>query len=531
MTEEEEFEFRARLEAEQAAASSPAQGSTSVRGALSEINKGIGRGALSLPVAIGQGLEKGAPIGNEGDFIRPPAADANMATLRNTLMERLRANPNASQTEQMLGTGAELTAAALPFAGGPGTLPQRVMGLAAPVVGGVVGEQVGGEQGKAVGTLLAPAAQALAGRVLSPRLTPEMELLAREGVEFTPGQQTGGFLKKFENFPLVKEFASNAKQRGIESYNNAVLNVALKPLGIKVKDIGFKGFDKADRLASQAYDDILPQLKIKYDPRFSAEMAQQRANAPLAIRADLEDLFNREILGKLQKGSPVINPRVMKEMDTALGQEARAYMKDPAVQSQKMAQGIREMQGALREMVARQNPSLSKELQAVNATWNNLVRVENATVRAGNELGVFTPAQFQTSVKMMDSSLKKKAFATGGAAMQDISNAGMRVLGGDSAVNIPYAALRSTAAAGSGLALGAGIGASATGFGAPLAGAAAGLGALYSAPGQRLAQMALTGPRPPALRTLGEAFRGAPPGATLGASIPSLPFLTRPEEQ
>ena len=525
MTEAEEFEFRARAEAE-AAASGPAP--VTFKGSMSEINKGLGRGLVGLPLAVGKGLEGAMPPPREGALVQPPQADPNVTAARDALIAKLKATPR-NQFEQMVGTGAELGASALPFAGaGAGSIPQKLVGFAAPIAGGVTGEQVAGEQGKMIGSLAAAPGVALLGRTLAPRLSPELQLLSDEGVKLTTGQQTDGFLKKFENFPIIKEITSSAKNRSVESFNKAVINVALKPLGLRVNEIGFKGFDKADKLASQAYDDILPKLTVKYDPQFSAEMSRQRAAAPRAVRADLEDLFQQEVTSKIPQGSANIPPRLMKEIDSELGRLARRYTKDPAINSQNMADGIRDIQGAFRDMVTRQNPQHAKELQKVNEAWNNLVRVGNAVERAGNNVGVFTPQQFQTSVKMMDSSLRRKAFQTGRAPMQDIANAGVKVIGDDASANIPYAALRGVAGT-AGTAGGLAGGAAALGAGSmalPIAGGAATLAGLYTNPAQRMAQMALTGPRPQSVRTLGEALRGVGAGPTLG----TLPLFTQGEQ-
>lgn len=529
MNEQEEFEFRARAEAEAAAAAGTRR-DTSFSGSMSEINKGIGRGVVGLPLAIGKGLEGAVPPPREGALIQPPQADANVTALRNTLLARLKADPNASKTEQMLGTGAEIGTSMLPFMGGPGKIAEKGLAFAAPIVGGVTGEQVGGEQGKAVGTLLAPAAQALAGRAFAPTVSRDMQILVEQGVQPTIGQQAGGFGKKAEGFPVVREITGPAKARAEEQFMKGAVNVALKPIGVKIDkvDDGFDAYAKASKLASDKYDELLPQLKVKYDPQFSAEMAAQRAAVPKAIRSDLEDIFTREITAKLPKGNANIPPRLMKEIDSELGRLGRRYMKDPAVNSQNMADGIRDIQGAFRDMVTRQNPQLSKELQAVNSAWNNLLRVENAVNRASATNGNFTPRQFQESVKAMDATLRRSAFAKGQAAMQEYSTAGINVLGGSQNTNVPYSALRTGMGA-------AALGAGATAMGAgsvalPLAGAAGAVGSLYTGPGQRLAQMALTGPRPPALQTLGTLMRNAPVGPALGASIPNVPFFSRGEE-
>lgn len=507
------------------------QPATTVGGALSEINKGIGRGVLLPAVQMGQALANSTQNVTSPLKMQP---DESVTAFRQRVLNSLKATPS-NNTEKMLGTGAELTASMLPYSGGPGTLAEKAVGLAIPVLGGVAGEQLGGEQGKMMGTMLAPAASAIVGRAFSPSITPELKSLTEAGAEPTVGQITGGFAKKFENYPLVKEITGPARGRATESFNTAVTNIALKPLQqynpeavIPRGMTGTEAFARADRLASQAYDDLLPKLTVKYDPAFSAEMAAQKAAAPAAVRADLEDLFNRVIINKLPQGNATIDPRLMKEMDTELGQQARRYSRDPAVNSQNMADGIRNIQGAFRDMVSRQNPDLAPQLQAINSTWNNLLRVGNAVGRASATNGVFNPTQFQKAVQAMDASLRKKAFQTGNAAMQGAATAGINVLGPGEQPHVPWGAFRSlgtaAGAAGAGVAGASALGVGST-IGAPIAAAAAGYGSMYTPWGQRIMNSVLTGSRPAALQTLGTTLRNAPPTA-LGA----IPLFTRGEQ-
>lgn len=507
--------------------SGPPSGETTFRGAMSEINKGLGRGLTALPMAVGKELEKSTQDIPDSNILKIKP-DENVKAFRERLLSNLKATP-ASRTEQMLGTGAELGASMAPFMGGAAPIAQKVFGFAAPIAGGVAGEQIAQElgtnpeQGKMLGTFGAPIGMALAGRALSPRLTPELETLVRSGTVPTPGQATGGFLKKFERYPLVQEITSSAQRRAETSFNTSVFNLALKPIGKKADGIGFEGFEKASRLASQAYDDVLPKLNVKYDNQLHLELMKQEQGMLKDTRSYMQDVFQTKVRPHIGKGG-VITPADMKKIDSELGKLARDAQRDPAMEKRAITEALQNLQGAIRDTVRRQNPNYAADLDAANAAWNNLVRVGDAVARSGATNGVFSPGQFQTSVRAMDSTLRKGAFKQGTAAMQDVASAGVKVLGNEGAPHVPWGVLRTGLTAGGTGAAIAGTAAASPMIGAPLAAGAATFGSMYTPIGQRAMSSALTGQRPMALRTLGDLMRDAP-----SYSPAALPIFTQGE--
>lgn len=546
-TEAEEFEFRLRLEQEAAAEAQNAPSerrSTTLEGVGSEMGKGAVRGLVGaadtanmiekvMPVTglLRRGAETLAP-----DITR--RAGESIKAFRERLLEQNRANPNASRAEQMLGTGTELATQGALTGGAGGTVRQAAMSTLAPAVGGAIGEQAFGEQGKAIGALAAPFVASRLGSALAPRMTDDMTLLVQHGFEPTLGQAVGGGMKRAETFPGASLFTEGARANASQTLTTAAANRALSPLGLGPQPLGkvnlkeMNGFDiyaKAEALASKAYDDILPQLNISLSGNtgvaFSKAASDLKAVMNKAGVAELD-----KVLKNLQKpGTTAITGEDMKLVDKGLGQIRRAYLKDPAIDSQQIGQKVTEFQGALRDMVATQNPQFAIPLQRANAAWNNLVRVEMAVSKAGNTEGFFTPQQLQSAVKQLETS--RANFSRGQAAMQDFSNAAIAEAT-PARTNVPYSMVNQFArgaapvvglgAAGAGAGVAAGMGGAgiAGAAAAPIALGAAGYGALYSPFGQSVARSIYARQPGQLTGTLGDILRDTRINPSFATSLP-----------
>jgi len=81
------------------------------------------------------------------------------------------------------------------------------------------------------------------------------------------------------------------------------------------------------------------------------------------------------------------------------------------------------VQEHLRALVRRSNPGQAKELAKNNKAWAELVRIERAALGAGNNSGVFTPAQYTAAVKAGANGVRKRSFARNEALGQEVSTA------------------------------------------------------------------------------------------------------------
>lgn len=407
-----------------------------------EAARAVGRGVLSLPNLVfsaGDWLE--SKLGSPGqvqqrqinipEWLRPPGFDprANLQASN----EQLRAQP-ANNAQRMVGTGLEIGTSAM-FGGGAMSAGKRIAGAAVPAAGGVVGEQLGGDMGKLIGTLAAPFVQGGVSRILAPKgradAGAEVRALTEAGVQPTLGQTLGGPFARLEQAPLIRELAHKSKLRANEQFNTAVYNRALSPIQGRVSQIGHEGYNEAHKLASAAYDDALAHAKpIRIDDQKLWEDIDDalQSIANKSWRTELRDVY-QSVIKPHRTSARVIPGDKMKDIDSQLGELARRYRRSTMPKDGYVGEAIADMQTAFREAVARQNPEVAVPLRAADTAWRNLLRLENAVVRAKDESGVFTPRELQAAIKATDTTRKKVGYAMGKSPMQDISRAGNKVLG------------------------------------------------------------------------------------------------------
>lgn len=369
---------------------------------------------------------------------------------------------------------------------------------------------IGGAGGTA-GTL---AARGIS-RVLSPKTDEAVTALMKQGITPTPGQIMGGAAKRAEDaatsIPLLGDAVRSRQKAVIGEFNDAALNRSLAPIGEKITSTGREAIDEAGRKIGAAYDAVLPKVVMKKDQTFdNAILAAKQSVASLPT--EQQGQFVKILKDQLEdKFTPqgFLRGHAFKEVDSELGRLARGYMGDPSFSNRQMGQALRDAQAGLRNLMAAQNPQYAKELGSANEAWANFIRVQDAAGRVGAKDGIFTPAQLGSAVRGQDKSLRHGAYAKGEALMQDLTDAGQKVMNS----TVPDSGTPYRAALG--IATGGGLAAVNP---AALAGTL-GASALYTQPAQKVIAAMLT-KRPDIARKLGYAFqRGAPYAAIPGAAI------------
>ena len=473
-------------------------------GLTAEALKGLGRGAASLPDLL-----------NSFSANFPQGANPNPHRVIPSMASYLPARP-ANPQEQMAGTGAEIAGSMLPFAfTGPGNVAQKIAQMAVPAAGGAIGQQMGGPAGQLIGTIAGPIAGAGIGRALNPQTNPDVRELMKLGVTPTPGGVLGGVVKKLEALPFLKDLTGHGTKNAISSFNTAIINRALAPIGKKVEGAGFEAFAAADDAASNVYQNLLPKMKMQVDSTFVADMKQLKSLAngmQPEQRSTFLNTLNTEISGRFTPAG-LMHPENMQQADSELGRLARGYSNDPAFANKELGNAFRQAQSNLRDLIVRNNPKYATELTNANKAFSNLLRVEHAVVNSGDANGVFTPEGFMGSVKAFAPGIRKGSFARSEAPMQDIARMGQRVLG-----KVPSGPWAEAKAAGTVAGL-AGAGGSL--FGLPGILAALGVAGSYTNPGQK-AMLALLARRPDLVRNMGVPFSGPPSYGLIPATM--LPF-------
>jgi hypothetical protein len=368
------------------------------------------------------------------------------------------------------------------------------------------------------------------GKVITGATGTAQRQLADAGVTMTPGQALGGGFarteEKLTSVPILGDMIKNAQQRSVQSFNKAVYNDVLAPIG-KTYD-GPVGQDAVQAVKSQisnAYDGALSNMTFKAtDPLFQKDISNLTGlaqNLPGQQQQTFMNVLKTQVFGKLgPQGN--MDGQTLKGAQSELSRIASGYSSDASFDQRQLGAAIGEVKNAIDSSLTRYNaPTDVQALSAANAAYAKFVRLRAAAGSQGamNNDGIFTAGQLQNAVRSADKSVGKGNVATGNALMQDLSSAGQHVLGSkypDSGTPGRAALMGLLGALGGG-------GAAAAGFGAPTlaAGTAATLAALpYTGLGQKAAQAALMA-RPAFAQPVGQFVqKGASPfAAALGAAL------------
>lgn len=303
--------------------------------------------------------------------------------------------------------------------------------------------------GGAVGGALAPARPRPVRRV-----DPNVEILAREGVQMTPGQMRGGLAKAAEDaatsLPIVGDAIQESRRRGVESFNQAVVNRTLNPFGESLPEGIEPGSDAirfaGDRL-SQGYDDLLPEGGMVVDDGLREafrELGETTQTLTPEHRERLRSILESRVISRLQDvpaeqfdnvligDGPLPSPtqrmdgETYKHVQSELKREAARFKKSLDVDLQDVGAALESVSNAMQAAAGRQNPQFASRLSELDAGWAQLVRAENAAKNTPD--GVFTPLQYDRAVRAATATTRGRGAARGEALGQDLSRAARDVL-------------------------------------------------------------------------------------------------------
>lgn len=255
--------------------------------------------------------------------------------------------------------------------------------------------------------------------------------LAAKGVTMTPGQIIGGYPKALEDaitsIPYLGSWVSSGRGRSIESFNKAVGNQALEPIGealSKKTSAGHETIAEVESKLSSSYDKLLPNLKFSPDKQYAQDMQNiMRDNVamlPAAQQKQYITILNKKLPSMTKSGDS------FKKAESTLSTFASNYSKSSVAAERDLGATINNVITAMRSNLERSNPAHAAELAKINSGWAMYTRMRDAAVK-GSE-GVFTPAQLLSAVKAGDRSVRKGSFAKGDALMQIFAETGQRVL-------------------------------------------------------------------------------------------------------
>lgn len=306
------------------------------------------------------------------------------------------------------------TDAATLLTGGEGALA-RISGTAGKVAGTV---------GRTIEPLAVPRA---IGRGLAPGLEESGEL-AKAGVITTPGQTLGGYAKTAEDLltsaPVLGHWIQNARVRSIESFNKAVANQVLEPIGEKVSRGTAAGHDLINEVSDKlkdAYSKTAPNIPFLPDKQYRADLLQIQRNNSFNLSSDNVKRFNNLI----SKGLPMSGQYGVpfKDMESIVSKFMWDNLKSADSDSRALGRSAGDLLKAMRNNVSRADPTMAAELQKANQAWALYSRMNDAAYRGKD--AVFTPGHLRAAVKA--NSLKGE-YTKGDALLQGFAELAGRVL-------------------------------------------------------------------------------------------------------
>lgn len=290
----------------------------------------------------------------------------------------------------------------------------------------------------ALGGAIAPGATNSLAAVVRGVKNPAVQALRKAGVSMTPGQVIGGPVRaaeeKLASIPLVGDLIKSAERRGVVGFNRAAVDESLAPIGVKLPKnvpVGHDSIEWAGQQLSSRYDDLLPKLKARLDPRFVSDMAKIRSlgqTLPKDRANQLDAFIKQDVLARFNPQTGQALGHTVKDIESKLGNEARSYMRSADPDQRKLGAALQEVQISMRRMLERNNPQYKGQLAKLNSAYAKFMRVENAAGRTGADEGIFTASQLRQATRQLDLSRNKRAFARGKANMQEFAEQGKKVL-------------------------------------------------------------------------------------------------------
>jgi hypothetical protein len=266
------------------------------------------------------------------------------------------------------------------------------------------------------------------------------------GITPTTGQTLGGKFNTFEEFaqnlPLIGDSITNARQRVLFDFNKGIINKALgkasdpkkaDKLQLPADVVGRDAIKYASDEVSKKYDEVLDKITFDVTLKTTSDILNSLDNSRLlspAQRKEAEDVVKQLIYSKYS--GQKLTGQEYKSIESDLRKKASNYKTSQTASDKEIGEALSGVLGVLKTELYFQNPKQTPQLRRVDSAYSDLSVINIAAANSGADSGVFTPKQFSTAVRQADKTRNKSAFAKGTAKSQQISDAGIQVLGNQS---------------------------------------------------------------------------------------------------
>jgi hypothetical protein len=378
----------------------------------------------------------------------------------------------------------------------------RLLGAGEGAVAGAAGNVAGRGVANGLASIVSPTGG---------KLAPLYEL----GVRPSIGQRFGGILgnleEKMQSLPFVGDAIHGTRQRARDQFQTGLFNDALGEIGQKLPNgmgPGHAPHAYAQSAFNKAYDAAKANMSAAADQGFGEDLgALQQSVGQLAEGSQRRfgQIWKDQVARRFTNGQ--LSGEAYKQATSQIEKAVSRIRKNPSGDGE-LADALEQAGAALRASAIRNSsPEAVATLDSVDRGYAKLVRLEDASKRAGGEAATFTPDQYNSAVKSGDSTVRNRNYLAGDALNSDIAASGLhlRDMVSNSGTVDRYAPL----------ALAGGLG-----WAEPKSLLAIGGYGLLNAPGIRNLTTSLLAPRGPMSREVADLLRKrlAGPAGTAGAA-------------
>ncbi len=262
--------------------------------------------------------------------------------------------------------------------------------------------------------------------------SPQRQLSAA-GVDLTPGQMMGGAARRIEDgmtsIPIFGDAIRDARVRGLESFNAAAINEAVRPVGT-VGNVGRQGQAEAQRVVSGAYDNALQGVSVPRDPQLNAALTAVARQDPLP--RELQSGFGGLLNSYMARFGQGVDGQTWKQLDSEIGAAIRSAQSGAATNPAQrlLADKLIQTRQAFQDALERADPLARQSVGQADLANAGLATVRDAGQGLGTAArdGIFTPGDLNRAVRNSDGSAGNRRYAQGDALLQRLSDNAASVL-------------------------------------------------------------------------------------------------------
>lgn len=232
-----------------------------------------------------------------------------------------------------------------------------------------------------------------------------------------------------QSVPVVGSAIRGARQEARDQFQVGAFNEALKEVGEQLPKGMKPGTDPhayAQKVFNRAYDEARGGMKLLADEDLKGEIGSLAPDISILgpqARKQLKTIVSNHIDNRMVGGQ--MGGETYKRTHSDLGKHIARLSKSSMAEDQQLASVLTGVRGALENAARRHSdPEAVQLLDAADAGYAKLVRIEGAAARRGGDDGTFSPAQFSSEVQKASGGVRSKGYLRGDALMQAYAKAG-----------------------------------------------------------------------------------------------------------